>query len=232
MPGSTGTAEASLYSSILCVLWAGGISLVVAAVPPALATMISVFLIYSLLALRDLLRHGADVERAATRGDLDAARLAVAKLVGRDNARMDGAACTRAAIESLSENLTDGFISPVFWYALAGLPGLIVFKVVSTMDSMVGYKTERYLRFGWCGARMDDWMNWIPARITWLLLSAGRRAAARLLRSQVPVSGLAPARHRARAEFGLERSCHCRCAGAAADRPDLGRTAGWSPIPG
>jgi adenosylcobinamide-phosphate synthase len=84
---------------------------------------------------------------------------------------MDGAACTRAAIESLSENLTDGFISPVFWYALGGLPGLVVFKVVSTMDSMVGYKTERYLRFGWCGARMDDWMNWIPARITWLLLS-------------------------------------------------------------
>jgi adenosylcobinamide-phosphate synthase len=85
---------------------------------------------------------------------------------------MDAAACTRAAIESLSENLTDGFISLVFWYALVGLPGLIVFKVVSTMDSMVGYKTERYLRFGWCGARMDDWMNWIPARMTWLLLSA------------------------------------------------------------
>jgi adenosylcobinamide-phosphate synthase len=140
--------------------------------PPVLASIFSVFLIYSLLALRDLLRHGADVERAATRGDLDAARFAVAKLVGRDTSRMDGAACTRAAIESLSENLTDGFISPVFWYALGGLPGLIVFKVVSTMDSMVGYKTERYLRFGWCGARMDDWMNWIPARITWLLLSA------------------------------------------------------------
>jgi adenosylcobinamide-phosphate synthase len=84
---------------------------------------------------------------------------------------MDGAACTRAAIESLSENLTDGFVSPVFWYALGGLPGLVLFKVVSTMDSMVGYKTERYFRFGWCGARTDDLMNWIPARITWLLLS-------------------------------------------------------------
>jgi adenosylcobinamide-phosphate synthase len=155
---------------ILSVVWAGGISLAVAAMPPAFATLCSVFLIYSLLALRDLLRHGADVECAAARGDLDAARVAVAKLVGRDTSRMDGAACTRAAIESLSENLTDGFISPVFWYALAGLPGLIVFKVVSTMDSMVGYKTERYFRFGWCGARMDDWMNWIPARITWLLL--------------------------------------------------------------
>jgi adenosylcobinamide-phosphate synthase len=86
--------------------------------------------------------------------------------------KMDGAACTRAAIESLSENLTDGFVSPVFWYAVGGLPGLIVFKVVSTMDSMVGYKTEKYLRFGWCGARTDDLMNWIPARVTWVLLAA------------------------------------------------------------
>src|SRR6185312_16785647 len=91
--------------------------------------------------------------------------------VGRDTTVMDLAACRRAAIESLSENLVDGFLSPVFWYAIAGLPGLVLFKVVSTMDSMVGYKTTRYQRFGWCGARIDDLMNWIPARVTWLLLS-------------------------------------------------------------
>ncbi len=84
---------------------------------------------------------------------------------------MDVAACRRAAIESLSENLTDGFISPLFWYVILGLPGLVLFKVVSTMDSMVGYKTPLYLRFGWCGARTDDLMNFIPARFTWLLLS-------------------------------------------------------------
>ena len=81
-------------------------------------------------------------------------------------------ACRRAAVESLSENLTDGFVSPVFWYVLAGLPGLVLFKVVSTMDSMVGYKTPRYLRFGWCGARLDDVMNYLPARITWLVIAA------------------------------------------------------------
>ena len=89
---------------------------------------------------------------------------------------MDGAACRRAAVESLSENLTDGFVSPVFWYVLAGLPGLVLFKVVSTMDSMVGYKTPRYLRFGWCGARLDDVMNYLPARLTWLRHCRGRRA--------------------------------------------------------
>jgi adenosylcobinamide-phosphate synthase len=100
-----------------------------------------------------------------------AARIAVSKLVGRDTDRMDGGACRRAAVESLSENLTDGFVSPVFWYIVAGLPGIVLFKVVSTMDSMVGYKTPRYLRFGWCGARLDDVMNYVPARITWLLIA-------------------------------------------------------------
>ena len=97
---------------------------------------------------------------------------------------MDAAACRRAAIESLSENLTDGFTSAVFWYALGGLPGLVLFKVVSTMDSMVGYKTPRYLRFGWCGARLDDVMNYVPARLTWLLLALVALVMPRLLARQ------------------------------------------------
>jgi adenosylcobinamide-phosphate synthase len=131
-----------------------------------------VFFLYSFIALGDLLRHGWSVERAAQRGDLDGARTAIARLVGRDVDRMDEAACRRAAIESLSESLTDGFTSALFWYALGGIPGLVIFKVVSTMDSMVGYRTPRYLRFGWCGARADDLMNFVPARLTWLLVSA------------------------------------------------------------
>ena len=132
---------------------------------------IELFLTYSCLALRDLLKHSWAVEKAARAGDLAGARVAIARLVGRDTDRMDIAACRRAAIESLSENLTDGFTSPIFWYVVAGLPGLVLFKVVSTMDSMVGNKTPRYLRFGWCGARLDDLMNLIPARLTWLLIS-------------------------------------------------------------
>lgn len=130
------------------------------------------FLLYSLLALGDLLRHVWRIESAVRAGDLAGARRAVSALVGRDTDRMDGGACRRAAVESLSENLTDGFVSPVFWYVLAGLPGLVLFKVVSTMDSMVGYKTPRYLRFGWCGARLDDVMNYLPARATWLMIAA------------------------------------------------------------
>ncbi len=84
---------------------------------------------------------------------------------------MDIPACRRAAIESLSESLADGYLSPLAWYLVAGLPGLVLFKLVSTMDSMVGYKTDRYFKFGWCGARLDDVMNYLPARFTWLLLS-------------------------------------------------------------
>ena len=133
-------------------------------------SILHVFLLYSLLALGDLVRHVWQIESAVRADDLIAARLAVSALVGRDTDRMDAGACRRAAVESLSENLTDGFVSPLFWYALGGLVGLVLFKVVSTMDSMVGYKSPRYLRFGWCGARLDDVMNFVPARITWLVI--------------------------------------------------------------
>jgi len=152
------------------IAWSAAILAVSALSTPAASTL-HVFLLYSLLALGDLLRHAGRVDRALVRGDLEAARSAVGWLVGRDTDRMDDGACRRAAIESLSENLTDGFVSPLFWYAIAGLPGLVLFKVVSTMDSMVGFKTPPYLRFGWCGARLDDVMNYVPARLTWLLVA-------------------------------------------------------------
>jgi adenosylcobinamide-phosphate synthase len=149
-----------------------GLVAVATAVNLALGWTLAAFLVYSLLALGDLVHHVRRIERAAAAGDLPRARIAVSALVGRDTDRMDAAACRRAGVESLSENLTDGFVSPLFWYLIGGLPGLVLFKVVSTMDSMVGYKTERYLRFGWCGARLDDVMNYLPARVTWLAICA------------------------------------------------------------
>lgn len=137
-------------------------------VSPRAGWVVHALIVYVLLALGDLLHHVWRIERAVGRDDLAGARMAVSALVGRDTDRMDGSACRRAAVESLSENLTDGFTSPLLWYAVGGLPGLVLFKIVSTMDSMVGYKTPRYLRFGWCGARLDDVMNFVPARLTWL----------------------------------------------------------------
>jgi len=147
-----------------------GVMLLASALSAWLAWILHAFLLYSLLALGDLIHHVWRVERALTADNLLAARSAVAQLVVRDTDRMDAAACRRASIESLSENLTDGFVSALFWYALLGIPGLVLFKVVSTMDSMVGFKTSQYLRFGWCGARLDDVMNFLPARLTWLLI--------------------------------------------------------------
>ena len=160
---------------VLSILSVGASSLLVARgarLAPWLGWALHLFLVYSLLALGDLVRHVWRVEQALVRDDLVGARVEIRHLVGRDTDTMDAAACRRAAIESLSENLTDGFTSPLFWYVVAGLPGLVLFKVVSTMDSMVGYKTPRYLQFGWCGARLDDAMNFVPARMTWLLITA------------------------------------------------------------
>jgi adenosylcobinamide-phosphate synthase len=159
---------------LLAIFWVGGTVVLLVAwfiISWKLLFVLEVFLAYSCLALRDLLKHSWAVEKAARAGDLAGARIAIARLVGRDTDRMDIAACRRAAIESLSENLTDGFTSAIAWYVVAGLPGLVLFKVVSTMDSMVGNKTPRYLKFGWCGARLDDVMNFVPARLTWLLIS-------------------------------------------------------------
>jgi len=126
--------------------------------------------VFTLFAMRDLVDHVRAVRIAARRGELKATHAAIAMFVGRDTSRMDIGACRRASIESLSESFVDGFLSALFWYVIAGLPGLFLFKVASTMDSMVGYKTERYLQFGWCGARIDDLLNLIPARSAWILL--------------------------------------------------------------
>jgi adenosylcobinamide-phosphate synthase len=159
---------------LLSTVWVGGISAILVELQQSnhyAASLFYLFMAYSCLALHDLVRHAWAVETAARHNDLEGARTFISKLVGRDTDRMDIAACRRAAIESLSENLTDGFVSPLCWDVVAGLPGLVLFKVVSTMDSMVGYKTPRYLKFGWCGAKLDDLLNFVPARITWLLLT-------------------------------------------------------------
>jgi adenosylcobinamide-phosphate synthase len=159
---------------LLAGVWIGGVcglALAIDRVSHIAAIVWHVFFVYSFIALHDLFRHVWRVESAARHGDLEGARTAISRLVGRDTGRLDLAACRRAAIESLSENLSDGFVSPLFWYVVAGLPGIVLFKIASTMDSMVGYKTPRYLQFGWCGARLDDVMNFLPARMTWLLIA-------------------------------------------------------------
>jgi len=118
------------------------------------------------VALRSLYDHVADVAQPLHAGDIEGARLAVAKVVGRDPAMLDDAGVARAAIESLAENTSDGVVAPLFWGALLGLPGIIGYKAVNTLDSMIGHRTARHEQFGWAAARIDDIANFIPARIT------------------------------------------------------------------
>ncbi|MEL6679264.1 MAG: adenosylcobinamide-phosphate synthase CbiB, partial [Pseudomonadota bacterium] len=98
-------------------------------------------------------------------------RQAVSLIVGRDVTLLDEAGVARAAIESAAENLADGVIAPAFWFLVAGLPGLLVYKAVNTADSMIGHRTERYEAFGWASARLDDVLNLIPARLTAVLIA-------------------------------------------------------------
>jgi adenosylcobinamide-phosphate synthase len=132
------------------------------------------------VALRSLYDHVAAVARPLKAGELEIARSAVARIVGRDPALLDEAGVARAAIESLAENTSDGVVAPVFWGALFGLPGIIAYKAVNTLDSMIGHRTPRHALFGWAAARMDDIANFVPARITGLLfaLVSGRPSEA------------------------------------------------------
>ena len=103
--------------------------------------------------------------------NLEAGREAVRHIVGRDPAGLDEAGVARAAIESLAENTSDGIVAPAFWLAIGGLPGLVIYKAINTADSMIGYKSERYLHFGWAAARLDDLVNLVPARICGLFFA-------------------------------------------------------------
>jgi adenosylcobinamide-phosphate synthase len=134
-----------------------------------LGSWLNALLASTLLAQRSLYEHIAQVRDAFLTGGLEAARHAVARVVGRDPQTLDEAAVCRAAVESCAENFSDGVVAPAFWFALFGLPGLITYKIVNTADSMIGHKTPRYAAFGWAAARWDDLLNLLPARLSGLL---------------------------------------------------------------
>lgn len=123
-----------------------------------------------LVAPRSMYTHVSDVAVPLSGGNVTAARLAVAKIVGRDASTLDENGVARAAIESLAENASDGVVAPVFWGVLLGLPGIAAYKAINTADSMIAHKSEKYIDFGRAAASLDDIANWIPARLTALLI--------------------------------------------------------------
>ena len=173
-------------AEVLCRRWvaeprAAGILFWFCVVPPATAGVhatlqflprpwIAAYWIYSLLAIRGLDRETQVAVQSLAQHDLPRARYWISRVVGRDTANLDEAGVLRAAIETVAENLCDAVVAPLFYLALAGPAGMAAYKAINTLDSMVGYRNERYRHFGWCSARIDDVANWIPARLSACLI--------------------------------------------------------------
>lgn len=128
-----------------------------------------VILVFFCLAGSTLIKEVRDVFKALDKS-LESGRMQVSRIVGRDTSELSAQDVRTAALETLAENLSDGVIAPIFWFAVLGLPGMLAYKMINTLDSMIGYRTERYKDFGCFAARMDDVFNYIPARITALLM--------------------------------------------------------------
>ena len=138
---------------------------------PALRTAVEAVMIFYCLAGTTLIREVKGVF-AALDVSTEQGRKQVARIVGRDTSQLTDNEIRKAALETLAENLSDGVIAPMFWLLLLGVPGMAAYKMINTLDSMIGYRTERYKRFGTAAARIDDAANYIPARLTALLMIA------------------------------------------------------------
>ncbi|HLK02070.1 MAG TPA: cobalamin biosynthesis protein [Streptosporangiaceae bacterium] len=188
---------------------------------------------WSVIGARSLRRLARQVGEALADDDLAAARAILPSLCGRDPATLDAKGMARAVVESVAENTSDAVVAPLFWGAVAGLPGLVAYRAVNTLDAMVGHRSPRYQRFGWASARLDDAANWIPARLTALLtvacsplVAAGSGAAAwRALRDY---GGRHPSPNAGRCEAAFAGALGLRLGGTnvydgvADPRPHLG----------
>ncbi len=143
-------------------------------------TLVTAAATWAVLGGRSLTREASTIDGQLRRGDLEAARVQVRHLVGRDTTRLDADEVARACIESLAENTSDAVVAPLLWGALLGVPGLLGYRAVNTLDAMVGHRNDRYREFGWAAARLDDVVNWVPARVAaaLALASAGSRERA------------------------------------------------------
>jgi adenosylcobinamide-phosphate synthase len=138
-------------------------------VHPLLGDLMAVFFIYAGIAARDMVQHSFEVYQALAKGTLAEARHRVAMICGRDTESLDQEAIARATVESVAENMVDGVIAPLFFVVLGGPVVLMAYKAASTLDSTFGYKNEQYLEFGWASARLDDVLNFVPARLAAIL---------------------------------------------------------------
>lgn len=148
---------------------------------PCIGWLVDVLALYCAVGLRSLGEHVLPVAQALRQGDLDEARRRVGFLVSRETRELDAPAVARAATESVLENGSDAVFAALFWFVVAGAPGVVLYRLSNTLDAMWGYRNARFERFGWCAARIDDVLNYIPARLvalTYALLGKTRVALA------------------------------------------------------
>jgi adenosylcobinamide-phosphate synthase len=206
---------------------------------PVARTAVTAAATWTVLGGTSLGRAAGTMHRHLADGDLAAARSALPALAGRDPSALDEAGLARATVESVAENTSDAAVAPLFWGAVAGVPGLLGYRAVNTLDAMVGHRSPRYARFGWAAARLDDVANWIPARLTATLtvacapLAGGSASGA--LRAWWRDGAAHPSPNSGRCEAALAGALGLRLGGRNVygarieDRPFLGT--GRPPVP-
>lgn len=169
-------ADSRMRGVVFTAACAGAAVALGAALPDT--TLTTVAATWAVLGGRSLRREAGRVRQLLDQGDLDAARQQVTHLVGRDPESLDADGIARATVESVAENTSDAIVAPLFWGAIAGVPGLLGYRAINTLDAMVGHRSSRYEQFGWASARLDDVAGLIPARVTAGLVAAVRPRAA------------------------------------------------------
>lgn len=164
-------SAAGITVALVLVVTGGAAGLLIERLASGWGGTVAIILIATTgLAQRSLHDHVAAVKRPLSVGDMEGARTALSGIVGRDTAVLDAPGMAAAATETLAESFCDGIVAPAFWFLILGLPGLFAFKCISTADSMIGHLDTRYREFGWASARLDDALNWLPARVAGALI--------------------------------------------------------------
>lgn len=140
---------------------------------PFLKTLLTIYFVYSAIAVKDLIQEGRKIYSYLVKGQLDKARKNLSRIVGRDTEELNEGEVIRGTIEALAESFVDGIFSPLFFAAVGGAPLVMTYKAINTLDSIVGHQTPRYRDFGFASAKLDEWVNWIPARISWFVIGIG-----------------------------------------------------------
>lgn len=173
-----------IVGAVFCAAWLAVHFLLSMDTPYFLFLVSCLLLIYltaTAIAARELINSASLVIKLVRDKDIGSAKKSLSMIVGRDTENLSGKGALRATIETLSENLSDGVVAPVFYLAVGGLPLALTYKAINTLDSMVGYKNDKYKNFGWAAARLDDIANYIPARITGILIAVSSGVASRSL---------------------------------------------------